>query len=65
MIDRYVIEGHVTADDIKRLIAEQSDVAGIAVLGIPIGTPGMESKNVLEPFTIFSFDEQGNAEAFN
>lgn len=65
VINGYVIEGHVPADDIKRLIAEQLDVAGIAVPGMPIGTPGMESGNVREPFTVFSFDEQGNAQAFN
>ncbi len=65
VINGYVIEGHVPANDIKRLIAEKLDVAGIAVPGMPIGTPGMESGNVQEPFTVFSFDEQGNAEAFN
>ena len=65
VLDGYVIEGHVPANDIKRLIAEKLDVAGIAVPGMPIGTPGMESGNVQEPFTVFSFDEQGNAEAFN
>lgn len=65
VIDGYVIEGHVPANDIKRLVAKQLDVAGIAVPGMPIGTPGMESGNVREPFTVFEFDEQGNAEAFN
>jgi len=65
VINGYVIEGHVPANDIKRLIAEHLDVAGIAVPGMPIGTPGMESEKVQEPFTVFSFDAQGNAEAFN
>jgi hypothetical protein len=59
VINGYVIEGHVPANDIKRLIAEKSDVVGITVPGMPIGAPGMESGNVQEPFTVFSFDEKG------
>lgn len=65
VINGYVIEGHVPAQDIKRLLAGQFDVAGIAVPGMPIGTPGMESGEVREPFTVFSFDKQGNAEVFS
>ncbi len=66
VINGYVIEGHVPADEIKRLLAEKpDDVAGISVPGMPIGTPGMESGDVLEPFTVFSFDKQGNTEVFN
>ena len=65
VINGYVVEGHVPADDIKRLLAEQpKDVAGISVPGMPIGTPGMESGDVREPFTVFSFDKQGNTEVF-
>ena len=65
VINGYVIEGHVPANDIKRLIAEKLDVAGIAVPGMPIGTPGMESENVPDPFSVFSFDQQGKAKTFN
>jgi hypothetical protein len=38
----YAIEGHVPADDVKRLLAEQPDARGLAVPGMPIGSPGME-----------------------
>lgn len=38
----YVIEGHVPADVIKRMLREQPDIAGVAVPGMPIGSPGME-----------------------
>ena len=65
VINGYVIEGHIPAADIKRLLAEQPTVAGIAIPEMPIGTPGMESGDVREPFTVFSFDQQGNTEAFN
>lgn len=59
VIDRYIVEGHVPAEDIKRLLSEQPNVIGIAVPDMPIGTPGMESENVREPFTVFSFGAQG------
>ena len=55
VINGYVIEGHVPADDIKRLLAEKPTVSGIAVPGMPLGTPGMESGNVREPFTVVPF----------
>lgn len=65
IIDGYVIEGHVPVEDIKRLIADHPDVVGIAVPGMPIGTPGMESGEERESFTVFSFDEQGHTDTFN
>lgn len=42
VVDGYVVEGHVPADDIKRLLAERPEARGIAVPGMPIGSPGME-----------------------
>ncbi|HEY9643378.1 MAG TPA: DUF411 domain-containing protein [Coleofasciculaceae cyanobacterium] len=65
VIDGYVIEGHVPAADIKRLIAEQPDIAGIAVPGMPIGTPGMESGTQRDDFTVLSFDAQGNTAVYH
>lgn len=64
-IQGYAIEGHVPAEDIKHLLAQRPKVAGIAVPGMPIGTPGMEDGDRKEPFTVVSFDEQGNTRAFN
>ncbi|WP_134496623.1 DUF411 domain-containing protein [Microvirga pakistanensis] len=49
-IDRYVIEGHVPADAIKRLLAEQPHARGLAVPGMPAGSPGMEVPD-MEPQT--------------
>ncbi|HEY9659075.1 MAG TPA: DUF411 domain-containing protein [Allocoleopsis sp.] len=65
VINGYVIEGHVPVDDIKRLLNEKPSVLGIAVPGMPIGTPGMESNGQREPFTVYSFDDQGKQEVFN
>lgn len=61
--DGYVIEGHIPAADVQRLLAEKPDVTGIAVPGMPIGSPGMEIGDEREPYTVFSFDESG-AEPF-
>lgn len=65
LIQGYVIEGHVPAADIKRLLAEQSPLAGLTVPGMPIGTPGMESGTEHEPFTVVAFDRHGHPESFN
>ncbi|WP_206603121.1 DUF411 domain-containing protein [Leptolyngbya ohadii] len=65
IINGAVIEGHVPVEDIKRFLAEESGAAGLAVPGMPIGSPGMEDGETQEPFTVYSFDQQGNAEAFN
>jgi len=46
----YVVEGHVPADAIKRLLAEKPRVKGLAVSGMPLGSPGMEVEGV-EPDT--------------
>lgn len=45
LIDGYVIEGHVPAGDVERLLATRPDALGLAVPGIPIGSPGMEMSN--------------------
>lgn len=65
ILDGYVIEGHVPVEDIKRLLAEQPNITGIAVPGMPVGTPGMESGDRRDSFTVFSFDDQGNTQVFN
>ncbi|MBE9167711.1 DUF411 domain-containing protein [Pleurocapsales cyanobacterium LEGE 06147] len=60
----YVIEGHVPVEDIQRLLAEKPAVAGLAVPGMPIGSPGMESGGYVETYTVFSFTEDGNTATF-
>lgn len=45
-IDGYIVEGHVPADAIKRLLAERPDARGLSVPGMPIGSPGMEVPGV-------------------
>jgi hypothetical protein len=60
----YVIEGHVPVEDIQRLLAQKPAVAGLAVPGMPIGSPGMESGGYVEPYTVFSFTEDGSTATF-
>lgn len=65
VVDGYAIEGHVPASDIKRLLAEKPQVSGLAVPQMPIGSPGMESGNIKEPFSVLSFRPDGRVKTFN
>jgi hypothetical protein len=63
LVDGYVVEGHVPADQVKRLLAERPSVAGIAVPGMPIGSPGMEGPGA-QPYRVYSWDHQGGSAVF-
>jgi hypothetical protein len=54
----YVVEGHVPASDIRRLLAERPKVAGLAVPGMPVGSPGMEGAHPVS-YDVVSFGAQG------
>jgi len=51
----YVLEGHIPATDVQRLLTDKPDVDGIAVPGMPIGSPGMELGDEREPYAVLSF----------
>jgi len=61
--DGYTIEGHVPAGDIKRLLAERPKARGLAVPGMPGGSPGMESAPK-QPYATLLIDDQGGARVF-
>lgn len=65
VIDGYIVEGHITHRDIKRLLLFRPDIKGIAVPGMPIGTPGMERGDTVESYNVLSFDEHGKTEVFS
>ncbi len=65
IVDGYVIEGHVPATDIKRLLQEKPNFLGLSVPQMPMGTPGMEIGNHKDPFTVLSFDRKGRPAVFN
>ena len=65
VIDGYVIEGHVPADVIAKLLQDKPTVAGIAVPGMPIGSPGMESPGQPpERYTIYTFAQKRKTGVF-
>lgn len=63
-IGRYVIEGHVPAADIRRLLASQPRVDGLSVPGMPIGSPGMEQGDTVEPYDVLAFNAAGETTVF-
>lgn len=64
LVDGYVVEGHVPADVVKRLLKERPQATGIAVPGMPLGSPGMEAE-ISQPYKILLFDKQGNISVFD
>ena len=58
VVDGYVIEGHVPATDIARLLEERPEVRGLAVPGMPRGSPGMEGP-VSDSYDVLTFDAAG------
>lgn len=59
IVEGYVVEGHVPAADVQRMLAERPDIAGIAVPGMPIGSPGMEGPNP-QPYDVIAFEKDGS-----
>ena len=65
VVEGYVIEGHVPADLIDRLLGERPSVVGIAVPGMPIGSPGMEAPGQpAERYQVLAFDQKGRTTVF-
>ena len=63
-IGGYVVEGHVPATDIKRLIAEKPEGLGLTVPGMPVGSPGMEQGAEFEPYDVLLLKKDGSTEVF-
>ena len=66
IVDGYVIEGHVPAAEIERLLNERPEVIGIAVAGMTPGSPGMDIKGFEnDPYDVVSFHETGEIEIYS
>jgi hypothetical protein len=65
LVNGYVVEGHVPAKDIMRLLKEKPKVVGISVPGMPVGTPGMEMGGRKDPYEVVSFDKDNNYQVFS
>ena len=63
LVGSYVVEGHVPAADVKKLLAEKPAVKGIGVRGMPIGSPGMEGPNP-QPYETLAFTADGKTSVF-
>ena len=63
IVNGYLIEGHVPAADIARLLREKPKVAGLAVPGMPMGSPGMEGPRK-QHYQVLSFDRAGKTNIF-
>jgi hypothetical protein len=55
VVDGYVVEGHVPAREVRRLLEERPAAVGLAVPGMPIGSPGMEQGSAREPYDVVVF----------
>jgi hypothetical protein len=65
IVDGYIIEGHVPVSEIERLLTERPDVVGLAVIGMPVGSPGMENESQSQqPFDVLAFDKDGNTQVY-
>lgn len=65
LVNGYVVEGHVPAADIKRMLAEKPAIAGIAAPGMPTGSPGMEVPGQrAEKYDVVSFTKGGATKVF-
>jgi hypothetical protein len=64
VVSGYVVEGHVPAADVKRLVATRpADVVGLAVPGMPVGSPGMEGSTP-QAYQVLAFDKGGRSRIF-
>ena len=60
----YIVEGHVPAEAVKRLLAARPSAIGLAVPGMPVGSPGMESGGRKDPYDVLLIDRQGRATVY-
>lgn len=62
----YVLEGHMPASEVKRLLKERPKVVGLAVPGMPLGSPGMEVARVKpQPYDVLTFDKHGKTQVYS
>jgi hypothetical protein len=63
-LGRYVIEGHVPAREIGRLLSDQVDAIGLAVPGMPTGSPGMESGTTQDAYDVLLIRKDGSTDVY-
>lgn len=63
-VNGYVVEGHVPAADIQRMLKEKPKIAGIAVAGMPAGSPGMEVGGRVDRYNVTAFSRDGSTSIY-
>ncbi len=64
IVNGYVVEGHVPEDVIRKMLAEKPKISGIAVAGMPMGAPGMETEGVPQTYDVMAFDATGTSHVY-
>jgi len=64
-IGNYVVEGHVPASDIHKMLKEKPAIAGIAAPGMPMGSPGMEQGGVKDAYDVIAFTKDGKTSVYS
>jgi len=64
VVGGYTIEGHVPADVVRQALKERPKIAGLAVPGMPMGSPGMEQGALVDPYDVVAFDKTGKMTVF-
>lgn len=65
VIDGYVFEGHIPVEDINSFLAKKPKLAGLAVPGMPMGSPGMEYGNQKDAYNVLGFTKSGMTMVYN
>jgi hypothetical protein len=60
----YVVEGHVPAPDVRRMLTERPPIRGLSAPGMPLGSPGMEGPYPAAHYDVVSFDDAGHSAVF-
>jgi hypothetical protein len=63
VVNGYLIEGHVSAEDIDKLLAQKPKIAGLAVPGMPMSSPGMDGPRT-KAYQVLAFDKNGKTTVF-
>ena len=64
LVNGYVFEGHIPAEVIARFLAEAPPASGLAVPGMPVGSPGMEFGDRVDPYDVIQFDADGGTSVY-
>ena len=64
-VDGYMVEGHVPPSDIRRLLAERPEAVGVAVPGMPYGSPGMGKESERDAYDVFLIHKDGSTAVFS